>query len=149
VNVYSSAMISLLCRINSIHTCEGFGLCVPSIQLLNMMAVHASDQRMTKHVSSSSVQTHLCWLSPVILPEQQVVHVIEALAEVAQDELRVAALGEDVQQVSWCYKVEAWERNALCLQVVLKGREHAAQARLLTEEHSSTHPPKSKAKHRL
>lgn len=49
-------------------------------------------------------------------------HVVKALAQVPQDGLGVAALGQDVQQVGRSHKVEAREGNALGLQVVLRLR---------------------------
>jgi hypothetical protein len=73
----------------------------------------------TKWSVCSPSTLYLRGLSPIILPEGQVVHVVEALAEVTQDGLWVAALGQDVQQVGWGHKVEAREGNALGLQVVL------------------------------
>lgn len=51
--------------------------------------------------------------------ELQVVQVVKALGQMAQDELGRAALGQDVQQVGRGHEVEARERNALGLQVVL------------------------------
>ena len=60
-------------------------------------------------------------LAGIVLAERQVVHVVEALGQVAQDELRVGALGEDVQQVGGGHEVEAREGDALGLQVVLAG----------------------------
>lgn len=55
-------------------------------------------------------------------------HVVKALAEVAQDELGVAALGQDVQQISRSYKVEAREGYALCLQIVLQAAVEGLRA---------------------
>jgi len=77
---------------------------------------------------------HLCGLPTLVLPEGEVVHIVKALAEVAQDCLWVAALGQDVQQVSRRHEVEAWEGDALCLQVVLRvaaGQTHTLSGTLL------------------
>ena len=46
-------------------------------------------------------------------------NVVEALGEVAEDELRVGALGEDVEEIRRRNKVEARKRDALRLEVIL------------------------------
>lgn len=42
-----------------------------------------------------------------------------------QNELRIGALGQDVQQISRCHKIKARESHTLCLQVVLQTEYHS------------------------
>ena len=49
--------------------------------------------------------------------------VVEALGQMAEDELRVGALGEDIQEIRRGDEVETGEGDTLGLEVVLEGDE--------------------------